>query len=169
LAFSCGAQTNTNLAEKPVMGIPITTNTPASASPQPLVLNSDGSISVSPDLLNVIPVKYKSLAILLIALTPTLIKIAHELKTPGSTVGSALINSVTGKSQAVINEVYRLNHRTGISNDAPAPAAPKTVPVVPPAAPLPPPLTTLPPVASQIPPPAFQAQSPPQPANPPTP
>lgn len=141
LAFSACGQTNGPVFEKSVTGIPITTNQPAVSSTEPLVVNPDGTISVSPDLLNVIPVKYKSLVILLLALTPTFIKIAHELKTPGSTVGGSLVNAVTGRSQAVLNEIAQLKRRTALPL-VPAPPAPVVTPPTP--APIVP-LTSLPP------------------------
>jgi hypothetical protein len=122
----------------PVIPVMAPTNAPVSGN---LVLNPDGTVTVNPsDILSFLPAKYKSLILLLIALTPVWTKIITALKAGGTTT-QALSSAFADKHVQVANEISQLKVRTGLPL---TPAAPIVAPTPPPVAPIVP-LTSLPP------------------------
>lgn len=121
---------------------------PATASSQSIVLNSDGSISVSPDILSFLPVKYRTLIILLCALALPICKFAHGMASSGTIKQSALSAVGLAIPPSVMNELVQLKTRTALPQ-TPAPPAPKPVATAP-AVPAVVPLTNLPPTPPPV-------------------
>lgn len=145
LSVSVFGQSNGTVTSNTLPSAPIVVSTTNTAPSGNLVLNTDGTITVNPqDLLSFLPNKYKSLILLLIALSPGIIKIITAYKA-GGTTSQALASAFVDKHVQLTNEIAALKARTGLP-PTPAPAAP-SVPVVAPA-PVLPPLTSLPPVGS---------------------
>ena len=65
LTLSLSLHAQTNLLPHAIL--PVSTNASAVSGAEPIVLNPDGSVSISPDVLNFLPPKYKTLIILLCA------------------------------------------------------------------------------------------------------
>lgn len=129
----------------------VTVPTPVVAAPvaagQLVVMNPDGSLTVSQDALSFIPVKYRGLVVLVLAmgtaLLPVVGRMVHAYNAGGST-GQAIASAFLGKNVGVGNEIAQLKARTGLP-PTPAPPAP-SVPAPAPVEPLP--------VLTQLPPPA---------------